>query len=127
MSRLRLAIFGLFAPALASAAEAQRLGGAANADISLVRVFLALLFCLLIAVLAVFFIRQRYGGRSPGFLARMKSGPSRIRVVESRRVGPQSDVLIVAADDREYLLLLSPGGSVLLREGAIEPATEGQE
>ncbi|HKC03553.1 MAG TPA: flagellar biosynthetic protein FliO [Sphingomicrobium sp.] len=122
---MRLAMIGLIGSALAGAAEAQRLGGAADADISLVRVFLALLFCLLIAGLAVFFLRQRYGGRSPSFLVRMKSSPSRIRVVESRRIGPQSDVTIVECDDREFLLLLSPGGPALLRERPLEPAPEG--
>lgn len=118
MNRFRFFVM-LTTLASSKAVSAQRLGGAASADVSLVRVFLALLFCLILAILAVFIIRQRYGGRLPSFFGRMASTNSRIRLVESRRIGPQADLCLVDCDGQEYLLLLSPGGPLLLKERPI--------
>jgi flagellar biogenesis protein FliO len=108
---------------LSSAAHAQRLGGAATADISLVRVFLALLFCLIIAALAIFLLRQRYGGgRLPAMFARTASSSSRVRLVESRRIGPQSDVCLIEADGKEFLVLITAGGPLVLQRHATATA-----
>jgi len=101
---------------ISSAADAQRLGGAAEADISLVRVFLALFFCLIVAAFAVFLIRQRYGGRMPAMFTRMGSTTARLRLVECRRIAPQSDLCLIECDDREFLLLISPGSALVLKE-----------
>lgn len=99
-----------------SAASAPHLGGGASADVSVVRVFLTLLFCLIVAVLAIFLIRQRYGSRGSSFFSRMGTGSQRLRVVESRRIGPQSDLCLVECDELEYLLLITPGGPLLVKE-----------
>jgi len=101
---------------ISSAADAQRLGGAAEADISLVRVFLALFFCLIVAAFAVFLIRQRYGGRMPAMFTRIGSTTARLRLIESRRIAPQSDLCLIECDDREFLLLISPGSALVLKE-----------
>jgi len=106
--------------ALSSAADAQQhLGGGAPADVSLVRVFLSLFVCLILAGLAILFIRQRYGGRLPAALTRIRSGVSRLRFVESRRIGAQADLCLVECDDQEYLLLMTPGGPLLLKQSAV--------
>lgn len=99
-------------------ANAQQLGGGGAPDISLVRVFLALLVCLIVAVLAALLIRQRVkGGGSLPLFTRLGSTSSRIRLIETRRVAPQSDVCLVECDGQEYLLLLSPAGASVLRQG----------
>jgi len=108
---------------LASAADAQRLGGAAEADISLVRVFLALFFSLIVAAFAVFLIRQRYGGRMPAMFTRIGSTTARLRLIESRRIAPQSDLCLIECDGREFLLLISPGNALVLKE---QPSTESR-
>ena len=108
---------------ISSAADAQRLGGAAEADISLVRVFLALFFCLIVASFAVFLIRQRYGGRMPAMFTRIGSTTARLRLIECRRVAPQSDLCLIECDDREFLLLISPGSALVLKE---QPVTESR-
>jgi flagellar biogenesis protein FliO len=100
---------------LPSAATAQRLGGAASADVSLVRIFLALLFCLILAGLAILLLRQRLAGGRLGVLPRLQSAGQRIRLVESRRISPQAEVSLVDVDGAEYLLLLSAGGPLLLK------------
>lgn len=109
----------LLLAAAPTAAGAQHLGGAGSPDVSLVRVMLALAVCLLVAALAVFLIRQRISGRPPALLFRFKSSAARIRVVESRRVGMQAELCIAQCDGEEYLLLLSQGGPLLLRQGAV--------
>jgi len=124
MSRLRS--LALFVAAVPGAAEAQRLGTAPPADVSLVRVFLALLVCLIVAVLALFLIRQRMGGRPPALLMRLRAPSSRIRLVESRRIGMQAELCIARCDDEEYLLLLAPSGSVMLRHETV-PAAGGED
>ena len=103
--------------ALASAARAQALGGQGAPDVSLVRVFLALLFCLIVAALAILFAKYRLGGGMPPLITRMNARDGRIRLVETRRIGPQSELSVVECDGEEYLLLLSPGGPLLLRSG----------
>jgi flagellar biogenesis protein FliO len=105
---------------ISSAADAQRLGGAADTDISMVRIFLTLFFCLIVAAFAVFLIRQRYGGRMPAMFTRIGSTTARLRLIESRRIAPQSDLCLIECDDREFLLLISPGNALVLKE---QPAT----
>src|SRR4051794_19527609 len=81
-----------------AAAQAQRLGGAASADVSMMRVFLALVVCIIIALLAVLLIRYRLSGRIPSFLPRLASASARIRLIESRRISPQAEVTLVDCD-----------------------------
>jgi hypothetical protein len=109
--------------ALPAAAGAQQLGGGAAPDLSLVRVFLALLVCLVIAVLAVLFLRQRFSGKPPQFLERLRPSSARIRLVESRRISPQGELCIAEVDGEEFLLLLSPGGPLVLDRGRKNQST----
>jgi flagellar biogenesis protein FliO len=108
---------------VAAAARAQQLGGAASPDVSVVRVFLALLVCLVIAVLAALLLRHRVRGRPGGsLLPRLASANSRIRLIESRRISPQSELVLFESDGTEYLLALGAGGILLLHE---HPAASG--
>ncbi len=108
-----------------SAVQAQHLGGGASGEVSLVRVFLALFVCLVFAVPAILLIRHRYGTGSPALFSRIRPGEARIQLVESRRVGPQSDLCLVQCDGLEYLLLITPGGPLLVKDGQA-PASEGR-
>jgi flagellar biogenesis protein FliO len=105
---------------LSSPAAAQQLGSASSADVSLVRVFLALFVCIVLAVLAILLVRYRLGGRVPAFLPRFAPGNARIRLIESRRISPQAEVSLVECDGTQYLMLIAAGGPLLLKE---QPAT----
>jgi hypothetical protein len=109
---------GCFLSVLPASAAAQRLGGTGEPDVSIVRTFLALLLCLVIALLAVLLIRYRLGGRLPLFITRMGPVDARVSVIESRRISPQAEVSLIACDGEEFLVLLSPGGPLLLRRDA---------
>jgi len=110
----------LIACSASSAAQAQRLGGAAAPDLSLTRVFLSLFVCLVIAFLAILLLRKRYGLKGLNWSIRQRS-QSRITVLETRRIGPQADVTLVRCDGEEFLLLLTPGGPAVLRQTLAQP------
>ena len=116
-------LFGALLPV--AGANAQQLGGGGAPDISLVRVFLALLVCLIVAVLAVWLLRQRIkGGGTLPLFTRFGTTNARIRLIETRRVAPQSDVCLVECDGQEYLLLLSPAGASVLRQGLVSESRD---
>jgi hypothetical protein len=112
----------LVAPA---AAQAQHLGGAASPDVSMTRVFLALLVCIVIACLAIVLIRYRLGGKIPSFLPRLQAAGVRIRLVESRRISPQAEVSLIECDGAQYLMLIAAGGTLLLAERPLVPPPNG--
>lgn len=119
--------FGLGAFLLVGTAHAQQLGGGGAPNISLVRVFLALLVCLIVAVLAVLLLRQKIKGGALPLFSKLGSTTPRIKLVETRRIAPQSDLCLVQCDREEYLLLIVPGGaSVLNRTPVAAPSTGAQ-
>lgn len=118
-----LAAILLFMPF--TAAQAQRLGGAASPDVSMTRVVLALVVCIIVALLATLLIRNRLGGRALSFLPRIASASARIRLIESRRVSPQAEVSLVECDGTQYLLLVAAGGTLLLSERPVVPPSSG--
>lgn len=126
MMSLRFFTATMVALSLSQPAAAQQLGGGASPDVSLVRVFLALLVCLAVAVLALFLLRRRFAKKPRSLLPRLTASGSRIRTIESRRVAPQADVCIVECDGTEYLLLIAAGGTLLLRQSAL-PLSSGEE
>ena len=95
-------------------------------DVSLVRIFLALLVCLILASLAILLVRYRLNGKAPSFLPRLSSANVRIRLLESRRISSQAEVSLIECDGAEYLLILAPGGTMLLRESKAKPASDGK-
>lgn len=111
-------------------ALAQTLSGGASFEPPLVRLVLGLILCSLLAIVAALALKRVLRGATPAKGAKLVRllgvTPARIEVLESRRIGPQSDVCMLACDGREYLLVVSSAGATLLREQqqakTIEPA-----
>lgn len=102
-----------------AAAKAQQLGGGgATVDVSIVRIFAALLLCLAAAFGLALVIRARKGGvlaRRMGWFSGAMAGSRRIKIVETRRATPFADICLVQCDGDEYLLLCGPSGQTILR------------
>ena len=98
----------------AGAAYAQRLGGGSVPEVSIVRIIAALIVCLIVAVLAILFIRHRQGAGLPLVLRKLGSRPSEIELVEARRVSAHAEICLIRHRACEYLLLISPSHSRLL-------------
>jgi hypothetical protein len=121
-ARLPAAVLAASVPALA---QAQRLGGGSAPDVPWVRLAAALLFCLMLAALALLFLRQR-GGKADlrALFSRFEVRPRAIDVVETRRLSQHADICLVRHGGREYLmLLLAAGGQILSDRPA---AADGQ-
>jgi hypothetical protein len=95
----------------------RHLGGGGDVDISLGRIVVAFVICIIVAVLAALLIRQR-GGRIDLTQLLARTGPRtrRINIVEMQRLNPYNDICLVRYDGREYLLVLQQGGTQILRE-----------
>ncbi|PTS90555.1 hypothetical protein DBR17_01135 [Sphingomonas sp. HMWF008] len=103
-------------PTMLHAAQ-PRLGGGGDVDVSLGRIVIALVICIIIAVLAILLIRQRGGKLDlPRLFAQLEPRPREIQVIETRRLNPHSDICLVRHADREYLLVLQHGSTQILRE-----------
>lgn len=105
---------GLLVAMFAAPSWAQRLGTAPDDDISFVRVFLALLLCLIIAVGAAYAMRGR-NQLSQMLSLGLRPPQGRLRLVESLRVGPQVHVCLVVCDDQELLLAVTPQSARILK------------
>lgn len=110
---------------LAGPAFADRLGGGGDLGISLTRIVMALILCLMLAALAALLLK-RNGGKIDiaalrGLIVRMPAA-RRIEVIETRRVSQHADVCLMRCDGREYLILSAAHQQTVLREGdAAEP------
>ena len=96
---------------LAGPACAQTLGRATGPDIAWWRVLAALLLCLALAVGGALALRARLaaGGSIPKAPWRFgTSAARRLRVVEAIRVGSQTEICLIACDETEYLVAVSP-------------------
>lgn len=71
----------------------------------------------LIATLALI-LGVAYGARRLGMLQANGQAPKRMRVTESLMLDPRRRMVIVRCDDREHLLLLGPGGDIVVAEQA---------
>lgn len=101
-----------------------RLGGG-GVDLPIGRIVVAFLICIVIAFLAILLIRQRMGKNDlPAILSRMTPRGQVIEVVEVRRLSMHAEIGVVRHDGREYLLLLQPGSSQVLRDQPVAPASE---
>lgn len=99
---------------LTGPAAAQHLGRAADDDVSMWRVFAALLLCLMLAVGGAFVLRMRFG--TGQILPLITKQSRRLKLIESLRLGQQSDLCIVICDGRELLVSVSPHGVQLLAD-----------
>lgn len=119
--------FGLLVFSPAGAAFAQQLGGDKTPDVSLVRVFLALLVCLIVAVFAALLLRQKFRGGSLPLFTKLAARSNRLHLIESRRIAPQSDLCLVRCDNEEYLLLIAPASVAVLNHYPVKAANVGVE
>ena len=59
-----------------------------------------------------------YGARRLGMLQAGPQTPKRMKVTESLMLDPRRRMVIVRCDDREHLILLGPGGDIVVGEQA---------
>ncbi|MGK6317899.1 hypothetical protein [Sphingomonas sp. DT-204] len=115
----------LLAAATQAGVAAGRLGGGGALDIPVARIIVSLIACLLIAALAIVFLRQRAGKADlRALFGRLTSGHGAIDIVEVRRLGMHGDVCLIRHDDREYLLLVQNSRAIVLRERDIPARVE---
>ncbi|WP_034158867.1 hypothetical protein [Sphingomonas sp. ERG5] len=116
-------------PTLANRAMPGRsvpLGGGGDLDVSLGRIVVSLVICIVIAVLAALLIKQRSGKIDlKAWLARIEPRAGAIRVVETRRLSVHADISVVQHGEREYLLLLQQNNAQVLRDRPIPPTADG--
>ncbi len=120
MARLIAPLAALLAasPALA---QAGHLGGGGAVDVSLTRIVLALILCVMVAVLAVLLLKRSGGKVDLAAIGRLfvkLPVQRRIEVIETRRVSQYADVCLVRCDAREYLILCAPQQQTVLREAS---------
>lgn len=124
MSRLSTKlILGAAAVAWSSQVMAQRLGTGSAPEVSIVRTIGALIVCLLIAGLAILYLKHRSGARLPMFNRLIKAHPE-LDVRELRRLTVQHSLALVRHGGHEYLLVLSPGDTLLLSDRPVGDGTE---
>ncbi len=104
---------------LLSPAYAQQLGGNQGPDISFWRILIAFVVSLGLGLLVLLILRARNRGNRNldfGALLKVKSGEgaSDIRVLDSCRIGPQSEIFKIRSGNMEYLVLVAPSHSTLL-------------
>jgi flagellar biogenesis protein FliO len=87
-------------------AHAQSLGQASDAGVSLWRIFGVLILCCLLAVGAALLLKFKFAGR----LNLRTPSDRRLKLVESLRIGPQTQLALVTCDDQEILIASSPYG-----------------
>jgi flagellar protein FliO/FliZ len=78
----------------------------------------------LIATLALI-AGAAYAARRLGMLQPGGQGPKRMRISETLMLDPRRRMVIVRVDAREHVLLLGPGGDVVVGEMAAKDGGEG--
>lgn len=100
-----------------AAAQAPVLASGSGPDVSLWRVVLAMVLCLVLAGVAAWLLRQRMGGAPAWPLRAAPAG--RLRLIERIVLGPQSSAALIAVDGRELLVVTGPAGTAIQ---PVEPA-----
>ena len=130
MRATRLVLAGGLMLAPVVPAYGQHLGGAADPEISLVRILAALVLCIGAAIALALLISKRGGTGRFGQLAAKLQRPSRLAVIEARRISPHADLCLVRCDGKEYLLVCGTGEIRVLAESGAnsgELSAEGGE
>lgn len=83
-------------------------------------------FAALLATLGLI-LAAAWGARRLGMLQQGPNGPRRLKISESLMIDPRRRLVIVRCDEREHLLLLGPGGDVVVSETVAKetPVAEG--
>lgn len=80
----------------------------------------------LIATLALI-VGVAYGARRLGMLQPGAQGPKRLKISESLMIDPRRRLVLVRCDGREHLILLGPGGDIVVSDmDALEPQPSEQ-
>ncbi|MBX9747576.1 MAG: flagellar biosynthetic protein FliO [Hyphomonadaceae bacterium] len=84
------------------------------------------LFALIITLALI--VGVAYAARRLGMLQPQGQGARRMKVTESLMLDPRRRMVIVRCDDREHLILLGPGGDVVVADQPAKPelSTEPQ-
>lgn len=105
--------------------HAAHLGGGGAIDISLGRIIISFVICVIIAALAILLLRQRSGKFDlAGLFARIEPRAREIAVVETRRLSPHADICLVRQGGREYLLVVQQGNAQVLSDRPFGPAED---
>lgn len=116
--------------ALSRPALAQTLGQGQGPEIAWWRVVAALLFCLMLGLVAAFALRARMGGAAAPSRLTFPFGPGlrlpahaerRLKLVESLRLAPQVSVSLVSCDGAEFIVAAAPHGV------AVTPVSNGSQ
>ena len=113
--------------ACAQVSFAQTLGGGEGPDISIWRVLLALLFCLLVGLLVIWFLHARQmGGKAASksllkkfSLADKATHVREIEIIDMRKLNPHFDACLVRCRGQEYFILLGTQGATILSDSAV--------
>jgi len=60
-----------------------------------------------------------WGARKLGMLQAGAASPKRLKVSESLMIDPRRRLVVVRCDNREHLILLGPGGDIVVSEMAV--------
>lgn len=99
----------------------QKLGGGGDIELPLGRLVIGLALCALVAFVAVLLLkRYQANGRLPLSFAQRSAGAGsparRIRVLETHRLSQHADLCRFVSSDTEYLVIVSQGGALVLKE-----------
>jgi len=101
-------------------AHAQQLSTATPIELPFVKLALSLVLCSICALLLALFLKRRMGGLgAPPSLRRPGGWLKTIRqvaILETHRISLNADACRVAFDGKEYLVIVSQGGALLLHE-----------
>lgn len=105
------------------AAAAQTLGGGADDGISVWRIVVAFLVCVVLAGAGALVLRHRLGyAQLPRILGNQAR---RLRIVESLKLGRQITLSIVQCDERELLLLTSESDAQVIQDARTRTSPDG--
>ncbi|MGE0828002.1 MAG: hypothetical protein AB7O04_01455 [Hyphomonadaceae bacterium] len=107
-------------------AAAQTLAGGGSFEFPFIRLGLGLLLCTLVALLAALALKHLMTNGGAGLAGLKAKGllvftPPQIAVREAHRLSPHADICRLSYRDRDYVVIVSPGGAIVLREDASEP------
>jgi flagellar biogenesis protein FliO len=105
--------------------------GVQSAEISVGRVFAALLLCLFVAVAVIVMIKVRPGAKPSlslqDFRMRFRKPSTELKLIESRRISAHADICLLKYHENEYLVACGPGHIVLIDKVATGLSTGGCE
>lgn len=114
---------------LPTPAQAQGMALATSLDLPFGRLLAGLLICTLVAFLAALLLKRFLRGGFPSLGALkpatwLRDNRRGVLILESRRLSPHADICRIASAGREYLVVVSGGGTTILRETAIPDDAE---